>query len=363
VFESFEALLTQYTASASVPCRQGRRTYASHVTTNPPASALGLANLETWVGAALPADYRSFLARWNGASLFAIEKGHHPSFYSCADVPGAQAHFDDPRIVVIGQSDDEGYFLLDRRELASPTWPLYWADELQPIDELLDVPALAPGFAAFLDAFIAAQGEWFWQRPPVRPWIWQMEQPNWWTHGSGATVRLESGAHPLQPRLTYAVMFGLGTTPPGLLLAAGVRDHLLALGAESIDPRSVGWSVNGWFLAFPPSTQPMLDPAQVQPSPVGDAWREVAPHLWVFGNGLVGLMAERQALRRGAELEVSRVAISWRLGPGDSIAIRLRETFSRYTSHETWPEYLPDGYEAVILDFWRDRPHQIRPDE
>ena len=222
VFESFEALLARYAATGSLISRQGRRTYRSFLTVNSPASAAALADLEAWLGCTLPGDYRAFLQRWNGASMYALEHDHHPSFAASDLVPALQDQYEqDPRVLIIGQSDDEGFFLLDRRDNRAADWPFYWADELQPMDELLDSPPLARA-SSFLDDFIAAEGEWYWQVRPRVPWSWAEQQPNWWVHGGGLALRLEPRVYVGQPPTTWSV-FSITATPPGLLLAAGLR--------------------------------------------------------------------------------------------------------------------------------------------
>ena len=94
MFDTFKALLARYQASDNVPSRQGRRTYPPRVSACRPASAADLKQSETWLGNDLPQDDRAVLQRCDGASLFALTPGHHPSLFAATAVPSAQFPFE-----------------------------------------------------------------------------------------------------------------------------------------------------------------------------------------------------------------------------------------------------------------------------
>lgn len=107
LFQSFESVLHR----SPVELATGRRLARYHVTAEPPVTEQDVASAERSLGHRLPADLQAFVLHWNGARLLAAEEGTNslqpnPSLYSVERITKEQDPFNDPRVLIIGQSDD-----------------------------------------------------------------------------------------------------------------------------------------------------------------------------------------------------------------------------------------------------------------
>ena len=372
MFESFAALLATCQDGGTVVRRDGRRRFPSRVTAGPPATADDLARLETWLGTALPADYRAFLQRWDGAQLFAIKSAHgvntHPSLFSAREVPERQFPLEDPGVVVIGMLDDEAYFLLDRRRPQAAQWPVWCADECDSAETALARPPIAASFAEFVDRYVAARGEDYWEPPPPPP-VWQSQPAEGpfqerWVHGLGVGLSLERHTRLLY-RLYYPSFDPYGLTPEAVLIAVGLRQHLLALGAQALDPTSLSWEPlrSAWLFTFPTDRWRRLDPLSVPPTPIPRGWQEVASGLWVHGtdSSADAAFSVHRSMQHGRHS--GSYGLGWRLGNGDAVVQPLRRRLAALAQYVTTPRYLPEGYEAEQYHWWKtdEPPPDVRP--
>jgi hypothetical protein len=166
--------------------------------------------------------------------------------------------------------------------------------------------------------------------------------------------RLAPLPYPVSPDPMFEVGFGTWSAPPALLMAAGLRNHLMALGAECLDPASINWSISGWVLVFRNLPAPSIDPRRVPPAPAREGWSEVAPRVWVHRAGEAGLWSERRTdTYYGVDLGVTRAHVSWALGQGEAAAKPLCRRLARVASHKHRPEEFPERYEAVEYQFWQ----------
>lgn len=362
MFESFAALLAACEAGGTVVRRDGRRRHPARVTAGPPASPEDLATLEGWLGHPLPADYRAFLERWDGAQLFAIQGPHgvdpNPSLFRARDVPERQFPFEDPRVLTIGMLDDEAYFLLDRRQTEAARWPVAWADEADTTEAALARQVIAGSFAEFVGRYAAAQGESYWEPPPP-PLEWQAQPPERpleerWVHGLGVGLTLDRHTILLY-RLAFPDGSLYGVTPEALLLAVGLRARLLALGAQPVDPASLNWEPQpaSWLFTFPTTPWPRLDPRAIPPAAPPRGWQELAPGLWVHGDGerADAALAVQRSLAHGNH--IGTYSLGWRFGTGAAAAEPLRQRLPAFTHHGSAPKYLPEGYEAEQYHWWK----------
>lgn len=372
MFEAFAALLVACQDGGTVVRRDGRHRFPARVTAGSPVPPDDLTLLETWLGRVLPADYRTFLQRWDGAQLFAIQSAYgvdnHPSLFAARVVPGSQEFLEDPRVLVIGMLDDEAYFLLDRRHPDAAQWPVYWADESDTAESALARPPIAAGFAQFIERYVAAQGEAYWEPPPP-PLAWQSQPAEGpfeerWVHGLGIGLNLERHGRLLY-RLYYPNFDPYGLTPEALLLAVGLRQHLLALGARALDPASLSWEPlrSAWLFTFPPGQWPRLDPRTVPPAPTPWGWQEIAAGLWVHGaeGSADAALVVRRFLAHGRH--DGSYELGWRTGPGEAVVEPLRRRLAALAQYVTTAKYLPDDHEAERYHWWKadEPPPDVQP--
>lgn len=366
MFESFAALLADHQQQGFVVRRSGRRTYRAHVAVGPPADPVALAAVEASLGHPLPPDLRAFLARWDGAQIFVDEeRGGSWAPYPCLfDTdrlrnPDFQLPFQDPRVLVIGQLADEAFLILDRRLPHRAGWPVHWADELDAVEEILGRPAIAGSFHEFLDRWVAAQGEWYWDPEP--PLIWRPDTPGLWRFGTA--LYLVAALH---PRPMYRLGLPSGRhpmTPPVARVAAGLRQHLLALGGQPLDPGAIGWERSGrfWLFAFQHKPLPPVDPAAVPALDLPAGWQEVAPGIWLHGPEEASFWVCRGLGYDGRPH--ATYTVSWHEASAADAVAALRQRLAAAVGEPSLPNYVQPGYEAEEFHWYSGRgaPPDIRP--
>jgi len=182
-----------------------------------------------------------------------------------------------------------------------------------------------------------------------------------WIHGLGVSLSLLR-----EPRMLY--LLGLpsgdpyGVTPEGLLIAAGLRNRLLAMGAQPMDPATISWETTGnrWLFTVSAEPQQHVDAGAVAPVPTPEGWREVAPGMWVFGAEGVGHAALFVLRSNNHGRHGGAYNLGWKLGSGEVVVASLRQRLAALGSYATSPKYLPEGYEAEQYHWWKE--NQLLPD-
>lgn len=358
LFERFVSLLEQYAANGSVPMRMGRRHEPGHVWAGPPARPEDIAEVERQLGHPLPDDYRAFLERWNGAAIFTWGQSHTPCVFGTHELLDSPSLLDDPRVLTIGMLADEAFLVLDRRVRTAHGWPVYWADELDSADELLERPAIANSFAEFLDRFVESEGSWYWVRPEPLEWYQDPKTLGLWRHGLGLFFLPYKYYH--RDGVRHYIRLGLPSsshamTAPAALIAMGLRDHLLRLGGTFGVPRDFGWPPNHpeWVFGFGSNETalPKFKPADIPPAVLaGGGWQAVAPGLWIHGASGVCFWSRRANTHTGGP-PIGTYILTWPVHAA-KVAEPLRERLSRIKTSEFEPGRLPPGYDGVEFSFW-----------
>ncbi|HEY8346380.1 MAG TPA: SMI1/KNR4 family protein [Symbiobacteriaceae bacterium] len=359
MFERFVHLLQQYAAQGSVPRRAGCRVWPSHVRTGPPANPEEIADVERRLGHPLPDDYREFLTRWNGAQIFILDKNdsyESPRIFHTQELLDPPPLLDDPRVLPIGMLDDEAFLVLDRRVQTAPQWPVYWADQLDSADKVLARPAIAGSLAEFLDRFIEAQGSWYWEPPEPLEWYKDPHTPGLWRHGLGFSFGLYE--YQLSSGTRYYYRLRLPDSPyamtaPAALIAVGLRDHLLRLGATFGVPAEFRWRPDNleWLFGFEEPPRPKVKPCDVPPAVLsGDRWQEVAPGIWVHAPSGVCFWSRRANTHTGGP-PTGRYVLTWPLH-AEKAAEPLRARLRKTGMYQNEPTHLPPDYDGVEFYWW-----------